>query len=90
MYRDYRHFDVQSFRKDLQENLGAQQNDNFDYSAFEPAVETILNRHAPHKKKYVKANDSSFMQRYPMLCEKLSCYAHNYEINMTRKRPRVI
>ena len=63
MYRDYRNFDVQSFRKDLKENLGAQQNDHFDYSAFESAVETVLNRHAPLKKKYVRANNGPFMTK---------------------------
>ena len=63
MYRDYRNFDVQSFRKGLQENLGAHQNSHFDYSAFESVVETVLNRHAPLKKKYVRANDGPFMTK---------------------------
>ena len=45
MYGDYRNFDVQSFRKGLKENLGAHQNNHVDYSAFENAVDTVLNRH---------------------------------------------
>ena len=63
MYRDYRNFDVQSFRKDLKENLGAHQNSHFDYSAFESVVENVLNKHAPLKKKYVRANDGPFMTK---------------------------
>ena len=63
MYRDYRNFDIQSFRKNLKENLGANQNSHSDYSAFASEVETVLNRHAPLKKKYVRANDGPFMTK---------------------------
>ena len=80
MYRDYGNFDVQSFRKN--QGLGAHQNNHFDCSAFESFVETVLNRHASLKKKYVRANDGPFMTK---LRGKLSCHAHNYEVNIARK-----
>ena len=47
-YRDYRKFNSQNFRQDLQNNI-ANISDEICYDIFESTFKEILNKHAPHK-----------------------------------------
>ena len=59
-YRDYNNFSTISFRKDLTLSLD-RINKGFD--SFEDPFMKTLNRHAPIKKKFVRANDLPYMTK---------------------------
>ena len=58
-YRDRRNFNVHTFRGDLKSELG----DVSNYSDFEEIFLKVLDKHAPVKKKVVRANDKPFMTK---------------------------
>ena len=66
IYRDFRRFDQNCFRQtpwnDLQE-MHVNGNDTANFSEFILRTETVLNEHAPIKKKIVRANDGPFMTK---------------------------
>ena len=63
-YRDYRKFDIDSFRKDLKERLLRQsQQALISYDIFDAIVLSVLNKHAPVKQKSVRANEGPFMTK---------------------------
>ena len=51
------------FRNDLREELGEIEPSDLNYSSFETTFDKVLDKHAPVKKKYVRANDKPFMTR---------------------------
>ena len=52
--RDYRKFDIDSFRKDLKDRLLIQNQQVLtSYDIFDAIVLSLLNKHAPMKKKSV-------------------------------------
>ena len=55
-YRDSKHFDNEKFRSDIQ-NCASEKNLKY----FKETVFCIFNRHAPIKRKYVRANEAPFM-----------------------------
>ena len=57
-YRSYKHFDNYLFCRDLERNLDVQ---NTTYKHFEYCFLRVLNRHAPLKKKTLRANDAPYM-----------------------------
>ena len=57
-YRDYKNFSSNSFRKDLTLSLD-RINKGFD--SFEDTFMKTLNRHAPMKKRFVRANEVPYM-----------------------------
>ena len=59
IYRDYKHFEPNNFRSDLRKNLESIN----DYESFEKIVLSILNKHAPLKKKVVRANHVPYMTK---------------------------
>ena len=61
IYRHYKKFDENSFRRALKESLNEMDTTNF--SEFNNRVETVLNEHAPMKKKCIRANDDPFMTK---------------------------
>ena len=61
IYRDFKHFNNLFFRADLHENL-INMYEN-DYKDFEAAFLKHLNKHAPMKTKYVRANNAPFMNK---------------------------
>ena len=61
-YRDYRKFNSQNFRQDLQTAL-LNINDSMCYEEFEYTFKCILNIHAPIKSKQVRANNAPFMNK---------------------------
>ena len=58
-YRDYRKFNTHTFRGELK----AQLSDISTYSDFEEIFLKVLDKHAPVKKKVVRANDKPFMTK---------------------------
>ena len=62
-YRNYKNFDQTTFKKDLRNELGNMDASNTNYGALETAFDKVLNKHAPLKKKYVRANDAPFMTK---------------------------
>ena len=61
IYRVYKKFDGNTFRRALKESLHEMGTTNF--SEFNNRVETVLNEHAPIKKKCIRANDGPFMTK---------------------------
>ena len=58
-YRDYKRFDNEKFRESLVTYLGT--NKNISYDAFENLVLQTLDKMAPIKQKYIRGNQSPFM-----------------------------
>ena len=75
-YRDYKLFDKLKFHTELDYKLDSLPNNNINYELFENVFMELLNKHAPLKTKYVRANNAPFM------CKKLS------KAIMTRSRLR--
>ena len=62
-YRNYKKYNEIVFRNDLREELGKVEPSDLNYSSFETTFDRVLDKHAPIKKKYVRANDKPFMTR---------------------------
>ena len=62
-YRNYKNFTETVFRNDLREELRRIEPSDLNYSSFETTFDKALGKHAPIKKKYVRANDKPFMTR---------------------------
>ena len=62
-YRNYKKDDENVFKSDLRQELQKIDPSNLNYSSFETAFDRVLDKHAPVKKKYVRANDKPFMTR---------------------------
>ena len=63
-FREYRKFDINRFRKDLRDSLLRQnQEASNNYDVFDAIVLSVLNKHAPIKQKFIRANDGPFMTK---------------------------
>ena len=62
-YRDYKHYNEDLFRSELLEELYRINGGTVGCSTFETVCVDVLNRHAPLKKKYIRANNSPFMNK---------------------------
>ena len=58
-YRDYKKFDNNAFRHDIQKCTF----NTADLKTFKETVFCIFNKHAPMKRKYVRANEAPFMTK---------------------------
>ena len=59
-YRDYKKFDIPSFRSEILNHRIL----NFrDYGSVDIFVKSLLNKHAPIKRKFVRAKDGPFMTK---------------------------
>ena len=78
-YRDFKKFDNERFMNSLQYTLDEER---IDYSKnpdkFLEICHTVLNTHAPKKKKYIRGNNKPFMTK---TFSKLSCKEHVLETN---------
>ena len=63
-YRDYKNFNDVIFREELRTKLSEDPASNNDYNYFQNILYEVLNKHAPQKKKYLRANDSSFITKH--------------------------
>ena len=61
-YRDYRKFNSQNFKYDLQTSI-SKITDETCYDDFESNFKELLNKHAPIKTKNVRANNAPFMNK---------------------------
>ena len=61
MYKNYKHFNHQLFRNDLSGDLHDKNNTNINYEIFEEIILRLLNKRAPPKKRFARANNSLFM-----------------------------
>ena len=62
-YRNYKNFNELAFKNDLREELRRIEPSDLSYSSFETIFDKVLDKHAPVKKKYVRANEKPFMTR---------------------------
>ena len=64
-YRDYKSFSNEGFRESLLENLKGKLSGNSDqsFSNFVNTCNTVLDKQLPKKKKYVRGNQSPFMNK---------------------------
>ena len=60
-YRNYKNFTSEIFRKDLQIALNRYNIKVLECSDFESIFMDTLNKHAPLKQRYIRANNSPFM-----------------------------
>ena len=62
-YRDYKNYDPLTFGQELRNNLYSQTCYHNEYNEFQTCLREVLDKHAPIKKKYLRANDSPFMNK---------------------------
>ena len=62
-YRDYKKFDQSLFRYNLLKKLNNVNEGKVDYETFERVFIELLDLHAPMKEKYMRANNSPFMNK---------------------------
>ena len=62
-YRDYKSFNKSIFHKELESKLNGMHSNNTSYEIFESIFMDLLNKHAPMKVKYVRANNAPFMNK---------------------------
>ena len=60
-YRDYKNFDLSTFRTELRQEL--KKNEDEGYFHFEVTFLRVLEKHAPMKKKVLRANDKPYMTK---------------------------
>ena len=60
-YRDYKSFIEDDFREHLKEKLT--NTESYEYETFETNFLEVLNKHAPIKKKFVRANHAPYMTK---------------------------
>ena len=62
-YRDYKHFNHDLFRNELLRDLYNWNSGKINYDTFEKIIIRLFNQHAPLKEKFVRANNSPFMNK---------------------------
>ena len=62
-YRDYKSFNKSIFQEELKDKLNLMHTNNTSYETFESNFMELLNKHAPMKVKYVRANNAPFMNK---------------------------
>ena len=62
-YRNYKNFTNEMFRNDLLQELRKVDFPNVECCDFEGKLLVTLNRHAPPKKRYLRANNAPFMNK---------------------------
>ena len=55
-YRKYKHFDSDKFKLEVSDKLSMQDPSTMDYKNFKDTINDSLNKHAPLKRKYLRAN----------------------------------
>ena len=63
IYRSYKYFKNESFREELIQIEVNRNNCDKSFKNFTFSRNAILNKHAPQKKKYVRGNQSPFMNK---------------------------
>ena len=76
-YRNNKKYNENVFKNDLQQELQRIDPSDLNYSSFETAFDRVLDKHAPIKKNYVRANDKPFMTRALRKATMLRSRLHN-------------
>ena len=62
-YRNYKTFNANLFKEELNNELLSVDNNNAELVEFTNTVLSVLDKHAPIKRKYIRANNSAFMTK---------------------------
>ena len=64
-YRNYRNFDNELFINEIKNSIGQKycQNKSSEFGSFKKTVDNILQKHAPLKKRYGRANQALFIDK---------------------------
>lgn len=62
-YRNYTKFCAVDIRKDLYGQIASELQNNEDNGTFDAVIKNTINKHAPLKKKHLRANDSLLMTK---------------------------
>ena len=64
-YRNYKHFSNEAFMFDVKNSIiqMTSQRNNLEFDRFKTALDKAIQRHAPIKKRYVRANQASFINK---------------------------
>ena len=62
-YRKYKHFHSDKFKLEVLNKLSMQDPSTMDYKNFKDTIIDSLNKHAPLKRKYLRANHSNFITK---------------------------
>ena len=62
-YRNYKSFNNDNFRNDLLQDIRKHGSHSIECKNFEEIFLSTLNKHAPLKKRYIRANNSPFMNK---------------------------
>ena len=83
-YGDYSKFVDKDFSNDLRGNLQVLRTK--DYESFESAFLEVLNTHAPHKKKVVRANQKPYLTKlFTKAIARRSCLQNKFNKNRTEE-----
>ena len=63
IYRDYKYFDNEMFSNGLENELSKIGSLTLNYDIFKNACMDVINKHAPLKRKYIRANDAEYMDK---------------------------
>ena len=63
IYRSYKHFDLNDFQDDLDSHMNDIPESKINYENFQSIFMQQLDKHAPMKKKVVRANNAPFMNK---------------------------
>ena len=64
-YQNYRNFDNEHFINEVKNSIGQKhcQNKSLEFGSFKKKVDNILQKHAPLKKRYARANQALFIDK---------------------------
>ena len=62
-YRSYKHFSNQVFMADVQNRISQVTSENLEFDIFKAALNEAIQRYAPIKQRYVRANQAPFINK---------------------------
>ena len=64
-YRNYKQFSNEAFMLDVKNSIiqMTSENNDLEFDRFKTALDEVFQRHAPIKKRYVRANQASFINK---------------------------
>ena len=64
-YRSYKHFSNEVFMADVQNRISqvTSENNELEFDIFKTALNEVIQRHAPIKQRYVRANQAPFINK---------------------------
>ena len=62
-YRNYKNFNLNSFKSELKTSLEISEETEMTYDSFKETFSNLLNKHAPMKEKFIRGNNAPFMNK---------------------------